>query len=256
MSKSFIKDARAIDKMRIAGQLTAQVLDAVEPLIQPGVSTDELNDFCHDMMVNQLDAIPAPLNYKGFPKSICTSKNHIICHGIPNDSKLKKGDIIGVDVSLSKDGYYGDSCRTFCVGKVSVAANRLIQVTRQALDQAIGMVKPGVNLKTISAFIQAYVEQNHCSVVREFCGHGIGTQLHEKGFQVLHYDDEHVEDFILQAGMTFTIEPMINLGKADCKILADEWTVVTKDRSLSAQFEHTLLVTKTGCDVLTKSLLA
>lgn len=250
---AFIKSDQAIKNMRIAGRLTADVLSMIAQHVNPGISTDTLNTLCHQAIIDA-GAKPAPLGYHGFPKSICTSINHVICHGIPSDKKLKDGDIIGIDVSLSKDGYFGDSCQTFIVGKPKKVAENLVNVAEQCLYIAIDMVKPGVNLKSIGRAIAQHAQSNFCSVVREFCGHGIGTVLHEKGFQVLHYDDDHVDDFILHPGMTFTIEPMINAGKPHCKVLRDGWTAVTRDRSLSAQFEHTLLVTKTGAEVLTQRI--
>jgi methionyl aminopeptidase len=250
--ESFVKTPDAIKKIRIAAQLAAQVLVMVEPHVKPGVTTDELNTLCHDYMVNELGTVPAPLNYRGYPKSICTSINHVICHGIPNDKKLKKGDIIGIDISLSKDGYFGDTCKTFTVGDVPVKGKRLIQVSQQALYQAIALVKPGVSLRTIGKSIEDYTHKHFCSVVHEYCGHGIGSELHESGFQVLHYDSPEQEKAVLLPGLTFTIEPMINFGKRHCKLLPDDWTVVTKDHSLSSQFEHTLLVTESGVEVLSQ----
>jgi len=195
-------------------------------------------------------AEPAPL-IVGFPKAICTAINNVICHGIPKDKILKDGDIIGIDVSLEKDGYYGDTCKTFMVGKTPVLAKRLVKVAQECLYKAIDKVKPGVSLKVIGQTIQHHAHSHKFSVVREYCGHGIGTQLHEDVPQVVHFDDDTIADFFLEEGMTFTIEPMINAGKRGTKVLSDKWTVVTRDRSLSAQWEHTLVVTDSGCEVLT-----
>ena len=245
-----IKNATALEKMRIAGRLAAQVLEMIEPFIQPGVTTDALNTRCHEYITQTLAAIPAPLHYKGFPKSICTSVNHVICHGIPNDRPLKNGDIINVDVTVIKDGYHGDTSKMFAVGKIAPHAERLIRVTQECLYLAIKMCKPGVRLGDIGAAIQQHAESNHYSVVREFCGHGIGTLFHEPEIQVLHYGKPGT-GLILEPGMTFTIEPMINAGKRHLKILADGWTAITKDKRLSAQWEHTLAITTTGVEVLT-----
>ena len=245
-----IKNAAALDKMRIAGRLAAQVLEMIEPFIQPGVTTDALNTRCHEYITDTLAAVPAPLHYKGFPKSICTSVNHVICHGIPNDRPLKNGDIINVDVTVIKDGYHGDTSKMFAVGKIAPHAERLIRVTQECLYLAIKMCKPGVRLGDIGAAIQQHAESNHYSVVREFCGHGIGTLFHEPEIQVLHYGKKGT-GLILEPGMTFTIEPMINAGKRHLKILADGWTAITKDKRLSAQWEHTLAITTTGVEVLT-----
>jgi len=214
------------------------------------VTTDELNDICHRYIVEEQDAIPAPLNYHGFPKSICTSVNHVICHGIPSDKKLKEGDIINVDVTVIKDGYHGDTSKMFVVGKASILANRLIKTTQESLYKAINMVKPGVRLGDIGHAIQTYCEGMNYSIVREYCGHGIGAEFHEDP-QVVHYGKPGTGD-TLQAGMCLTIEPMVNAGKRFSKMANnDGWTVVTKDRSLSAQWEHTLLVTDNGVEILT-----
>lgn len=243
------KTADDIELMRKAGKLAAQLLTAVNPHIQTGVTTDELNTFCHNYIVNELDAIPAPLNYKGFPKSICTSVNHVVCHGIPGPKKLKAGDIINVDVTIIKDGFHADTSKMYYVGEPLIRAKRLCEITQECLYRAIEIVKPGVTLGDIGAIIQSYAENNYCSVVREFCGHGIGRIFHEEP-QVLHYGEPGT-GVSLVPGMTFTIEPMINAGKRHIKILPDAWTVVTKDHSLSAQWEHTVLVTSTGVEVLT-----
>lgn len=244
-----IKTPEEIAKMRIAGQLAADVLDMIEPYVKPGITTDELNNICHDYIVNVQHAIPAPLNYKGFPKSICTSVNHQICHGIPSDKKLKNGDIINIDITVIKDGYHGDTSRMFFVGPPSIIAERLARVTKECMDLGIKVVKPGAHFGDIGKVIQQHAEANHFSVVREFCGHGIGKIFHEDP-QVLHFvSDDQGE--IMQTGMTFTIEPMINAGKRHIKILPDGWTAVTKDHSLSAQWEHTVLVTENGYEILT-----
>lgn len=252
MMKHYVKTQAEIDKMRIAGRLAADVLTMIGPYVKEGITTDELNDICHNYIVNDLQAIPAPLNYDGFPKSICTSLNHVVCHGIPSNKKLKEGDIINIDITVIKDGYHGDTSKMFIIGKPSIKAQRIVKIAHDCLYLGIEMVKPGQSLKKIGAAIQRYAEANFCSVVREYCGHGIGSQFHEEGFQVLHYDSAEIPDTILVPGLTFTIEPMINVGKRHIKLLPDGWTVVTKDHSLSAQWEHTLLVTETGCEILTQ----
>ncbi|MGZ4996468.1 MAG: type I methionyl aminopeptidase [Methylobacter sp.] len=244
-----IKTESEIEKMRIAGRLAAEVLEIIEPHVVPGVTTDELNQICHDYIVDVQKAIPAPLNYHGFPKSICTSVNHQICHGIPSDKKLKSGDIINIDITVIKDDYHGDTSKMFCVGDVSPHAKRLIKVTQEAMFLGIDQVKPGATLGDIGHAIQKHAESNRYSVVREFCGHGIGKKFHEEP-QVLHYGKAG-EGETLEAGMILTIEPMINLGKRHMKVLGDGWTAVTKDRSLSAQWEHTILVTPNGYEILT-----
>lgn len=245
-----IKTPEEIKKMRIAGRLAADVLDMIGEHVKPGVTTDEINQICHDYIIEEQHAIPAPLNYKGFPKSICTSINHVVCHGIPNDRKLKEGDIINIDVTVIKDHYHGDTSRMFCVGKPSILASRLIKTTRECMDIGIALVKPGLHLGDIGAAIQQHAEAQHFSVVREFCGHGIGRDFHEEDLQVLHYGIPGT-GLALKTGMTFTIEPMINAGKRHIKILPDGWTAVTKDHSLSAQWEHTILVTENGHEILT-----
>lgn len=245
-----IKTAQEIDKMRVAGALAAQVLEMIGPFIKKGVTTDELNEICHRYIVEEQGAIPAPLNYHGFPKSICTSVNHVICHGIPSDKKLKEGDIINVDITVIKEGYHGDTSKMFVVGQASILANRLIQTTQESLYKAINMVKPGVRLGDIGHAIQTYCEGMNYSIVREYCGHGIGKEFHEDP-QVVHYGRPGTGDTLL-AGMCLTIEPMVNAGKRYSKMANnDGWTVVTKDRSLSAQWEHTLLVTDNGVEILT-----
>lgn len=245
-----IKTADEIDKMRIAGQLAADVLMMITPHVKPGITTDELNQICHDYIVNEQKAIPAPLNYHGFPKSVCTSVNHVICHGIPGDKKLKDGDIINIDVTVIKDGYHGDTSKMFHVGKTSILAQRLCRIARESMLIGIDMVKPGIRLGDIGHAIQQHAEKENFSVVREYCGHGIGTVFHEEP-QVLHYGTPGT-GMELKPGMTFTIEPMINAGKRHVRQLPDGWTVVTKDRSLSAQWEHTILVTDNGHEVLTR----
>ncbi len=244
-----IKTEQEIEKMRIAGRLAAEVLDMIGPHVKLGVTTDELNKICHDYIVDVQQAIPAPLNYHGFPKSICTSVNHQVCHGIPNNKRLKKGDIINIDITVIKDGYHGDTSKMFTIGEGSIQSKRLIQSTLNALYLGINEIKPGAKLGNIGHAIQKYAEPLGFSIVREFCGHGIGKVFHEEP-QVLHYGKADTGP-TLEAGMIFTIEPMINVGKRNIKTLSDEWTVVTKDRSLSAQWEHTILVTKTGFEILT-----
>lgn len=246
-----IKTPEEIEKMRIAGRLTAEVLDMIGEHIQPGVTTDELDRICHDYIVDVQKAIPAPLNYHGFPKSICTSVNHQVCHGIPGPKQLKKGDIVNIDVTVIKDAYHGDASRMFAVGEISVLAKRVMRISQECLNLGIEMVRPGIQLGDIGHRIQQHAESHHCSVVREYCGHGIGRAFHEEP-QVLHYGEPGT-GLKLEAGMTFTIEPMINAGKRQVKLLPDGWTVVTKDRSLSAQWEHTLAVTESGVEILTLS---
>ncbi|WP_438864191.1 type I methionyl aminopeptidase [Neptunicella sp.] len=248
---AIIKTPEEIEKMRVAGKLAADVLGMIEPYVKKGVTTDELNQLCHDYIVNEQQCIPAPLNYghPPFPKSICTSVNHVICHGIPSDKKLKDGDCINIDVTVIKDGYHGDTSKMFVVGKPSIMAERLIRVTQECLYLGIKMVKPGARLGDIGHAIQQHAESHHYSIVREYCGHGIGAGFHEEP-QVVHYGRPGTGE-VLQAGMCFTIEPMVNAGKRHSKVLPDQWTVVTKDRSLSAQWEHTLLVTENGCEILT-----
>ena len=245
-----IKTPSEIQKMRVGGQLASEVLLMVGPHVCPGVTTGELDRICHDYIVNEQKAIPAPLNYRGFPRSICTSINHVVCHGIPGDRALKEGDIINVDITVIKDGYHGDTSKMYFVGEPSARARRLVEITYECMALGIRMVKPGVRLGDIGHAIQAHAESRHCSVVREYCGHGIGREFHEEP-QVLHYGEKGT-GLELEPGMTFTVEPMINAGKRHVKLLPDNWTVVTKDRSLSAQWEHTLLVTGNGVEVLTR----
>ncbi len=244
-----IKTADETEKMRVAGRLAAQVLEMIEPFIQVGISTDELDTICHKYIVEEQGAIPAPLNYHGFPKSICTSLNHQVCHGIPGDRTLKKGDIINIDITVIKDGFHGDTSQMFTVGKPSTIAQRLIQNSRECMLKGIVLVKPGARLGDIGHAIQNHAEKNRFSVVREYCGHGIGREFHEEP-QILHYG-EAGSGITLQEGMTFTIEPMINAGKKDVKLLSDGWSVVTRDHKLSAQWEHTILVTAEGHEILT-----
>lgn len=244
-----IKDESEINKMRIAGKLAAEVLEMIAPYVVSGVTTNELDQICHDYIINQQRAIPAPLNYRGFPKSICTSINYTICHGIPSDKKLKKGDIVNIDITVIKDEYHGDTSKMFCIGETSQHAKRLVDITQDCLFAGIEQVKPGATLGDIGHAIQTLAESNRYSIVREFCGHGIGINFHEDP-HVMHFGKPGKGD-ILKAGMIFTIEPMVNLGKRHMKVLKDGWTAVTKDRSLSAQWEHTILVTPEGYEVLT-----
>lgn len=244
-----IKTPEEIEKMRVSGRLAAEVLQMIEPHVKPGVTTEELDRICHDYIVNEQHAIPAPLNYKGFPKSICTSLNHVVCHGIPGNRALKDGDIINIDITVIKDGYHGDTSKMFLVGSPSIRARRLVEITYECMAKGIQMVRPGVQLGDIGYAIQNHAESHKFSIVREYCGHGIGLVFHEEP-QVLHYGDRG-KGMALEPGMTFTIEPMVNAGKRHVKLLPDNWTVVTKDRSLSAQWEHTILVTEDGFEVLT-----
>ncbi|HEY0683592.1 MAG TPA: type I methionyl aminopeptidase [Steroidobacter sp.] len=245
-----IKTPAEQEQMRVAGRLAADVLDMIGPYVVPGVTTEELNARCHDYIVNVQNAIPAPLNYRGFPKSICTSVNHVVCHGIPSpDKRLKQGDIINIDVTVIKDGWHGDTSRMYPVGKIAPAAQRLIDITHEAMWTGIRQIRPGARLGDLGAAIQAFVEPQHLSIVREYCGHGIGRIFHEDP-QVLHYG-ERGRGVELVPGMTFTVEPMVNVGKRHVRLLPDGWTVITKDHSLSAQWEHTVLVTDTGYEVLT-----
>lgn len=250
MAEVIIKTTKDIEKMRIAGKLAAEVLEMIGPYVVEGVTTDELDKICHDYIVDKQKAIPAPLNYNGFPKSICTSINHQVCHGIPGPKKLKNGDIVNLDVTVLKDGYHGDTSKMFTIGKVSILAERLIRITQECMYLGIQQVKPGAQLGDIGAAIQEHAEKARFTVVREYCGHGIGRIFHEAP-NVLHYGKRKT-GFVLEKGMIFTIEPMINAGKKDVKLLPDGWTVVTKDHSLSAQWEHTILVTEDGYEVLTK----
>lgn len=244
-----IKSAEDIEKMRIAGRLAAEVLEMIEPHVQVGITTNELDKICHDYIVNEQQAIPAPLDYHGFPKSICTSVNQVICHGIPNEKRLKNGDMINIDITVIKDGWHGDTSKMFFVGDASIQAKRVAKVSYECMSKGIALVKPGAHLGDIGAAIQKHAESNNYSVVQEYCGHGIGEKFHEEP-QVLHYGKADT-GMIIEKGMIFTIEPMINVGKRNVKLLKDGWTVVSKDRSLSAQWEHTILVTETGHEILT-----
>ena len=244
-----IKTPEEIKKMRLSGRLAADVLDIIGPHVQPGISTEELNTLCHEFIVHHQQAIPAPLNYNGFPKSICTSLNHVVCHGIPGKEILKEGDILNIDVTVIKDGFHGDTSKMFFVGTPSDKAESLVRIAKECLFKGISQVKPGNRLGDLGHAIQQHAEKHGYSVVRDYCGHGIGRVFHEEP-QVLHYGVPGTGELILP-GMTFTIEPMINLGKYHTRLLKDHWTVVTKDRSLSAQWEHTVLVTLDGVDILT-----
>ena len=244
-----IKTEEEIRRMRVAGKLASKVLDMIETHVQPGISTDELNTICHDYITSELNAIPAPLNYRGFPKSICTSVNNVVCHGIPGDRVLKNGDIINIDITVIKDGYHGDTSRMFPVGDISIKAQRLCRICQECMMKGITQVKPGNQLGDVGHAIQRHAERNGYSVVRDYCGHGIGRVFHEDP-QVLHYGRPNTGT-MLQPGMTFTIEPMINAGKKETRVQADQWTVVTNDGSLSAQWEHTILVTQSGFEILT-----
>jgi methionyl aminopeptidase len=244
-----IKTPEEQDKMRAAGRLAASVLDMIEPFVKPGVTTQDLDRRCHDYIVDELKSIPANLNYRGFPKTICTSVNHVVCHGIPGDRKLKNGDILNIDVTVISDGFHGDTSRMYLVGSAPILARRLSEACREAMWLGIGAVRPGARLGDIGHAIQTYAEDHNFSVVREYCGHGIGRVYHEDP-QVLHYGKPGT-GMELVPGMTFTIEPMINAGRRDVRLLSDGWTVVTRDQSLSAQWEHTILVTPDGFEVLT-----
>ena len=251
-----IKNAQDIEGMRLSGRLASMVLDMLTPHVKPGISTNALDRLAHDYITQEQKAIPAPLNYappgyQPYPKSICTSVNHQVCHGIPGEKTLKKGDIVNIDVTVIKDGWHGDTSRMFCVGETSIAASRLCKLTYEAMWHGIVMVKPGARLGDVGWAIQRFAESHGFSVVREFCGHGIGRKFHEEP-QVLHYGRPGTLDE-LQAGMTFTIEPMINAGRKEIRELGDGWTIVTRDHSLSAQWEHTVLVTGDGYEVLTRA---
>jgi methionyl aminopeptidase len=251
-----IKTASDIEGMRVAGRLASEVLDMLTPHVRPGITTNELDRLAHDHIVNVQQAIPAPLNYAPpgytpYPKSVCTSINHQVCHGIPNDRALKNGDIVNIDVTVIKDGWHGDTSRMFVVGEGSIAAKRLCQLTYEAMWKGIEKVKPGVRLGDIGHAIQTFAENQGLSIVREFCGHGIGRKFHEEP-QILHYGRPGTLDALVP-GMVFTIEPMVNAGRRGIKDAGDGWTIVTRDRSLSAQWEHTLVVTETGYEVMTLS---
>ena len=249
-----LKTPEDLAQMRIAGRLAAEVLQVVAPHVKPGVTTAELDRICHDHIVNVQKAIPANVGYHGYPKTVCTSVNHVICHGIPNEGKtLKDGDIVNIDVTVIKDGWHGDTSRMYLVGNPSVMARRLVDVTREAMWRGIRVVRPGATLGDVGHAIQSYVEAERFSVVREYCGHGIGTVYHDEP-QVLHYGRPG-EGLVLKEGMTFTIEPMVNEGTRYTQTLPDGWTVVTKDRKLSAQWEHTVVVTHDGVEVLSRVLV-
>ena len=247
-----IKSPGQVEKMRMAGKLASSVLEMIGEHVRTGVTTEKLDQICHDFIVNDLDSVPAPLNYNGFPKSICTSVNNVVCHGIPSEKKLKKGDIINIDITVIKDGFHGDTSKMFIVGKASVKALKICNVARDSMMLGIEKVKPGIHLGEIGKVIGNYVQSKNCSVVKDYCGHGIGEVFHELP-QVIHYDDGKIaQSPILEPGMTFTIEPMVNLGGYEViTSRIDGWTVTTKDRSLSAQTEHTILVTENGYEVLT-----
>jgi len=246
-----IKTPAELDKMRVAGRLAAEVLEMITPHVVPGASTGELDRICHDYIVDIQQAVPAPLNYRGFPRSICTSINHVVCHGIPSDDKqLKKGDIVNIDITVIKDGFHGDTSMMFCIGEVDQHARRLVEVARECLYRAIDIVRPGTTLGDIGQVIQAHAEKHHYGVVREYCGHGIGREFHEDP-QVLHYGKAG-QGMAVEEGMTFTIEPMINAGTWKTRLnKRDGWTVTTADRRLSAQWEHILAVVPGGVEVLT-----
>ncbi|MDR0806134.1 MAG: type I methionyl aminopeptidase [Enterobacteriaceae bacterium] len=245
-----IKTPEDIEKMRVAGRLAAEVLEMIEPYVKPGVTTAELDRICDDYIVNTQHAVSACLNYHGFPKSVCISVNEVVCHGIPSDEKkLKDGDIVNIDVTVIKDGFHGDTSKMYFVGKPTILGERLCRVTQESLYLALRMIKPGIRLRTLGKAIQQYVEAQGFSVVREYCGHGIGEGFHEEP-QVLHYDADD-GGVVLQKGMTFTVEPMVNAGDYRIRSMKDGWTVKTKDRSLSAQYEHMIAVTDTGCEILT-----
>ena len=250
------KSPQEIEKMRVAGKLASEVLDYISPFVKPGITTAEIDKLCHDYMVNVQETIPAPLNYappgySPYPKSICTSVNHQVCHGIPGEKKLKTGDIVNIDVTVIKNGYHGDTSRMYYVGEPPIQAKRLCEITYESMWRGIDEIKPGKYLGDVGHAIQSFAEGKGCSIVKEFCGHGIGAKFHEEP-QVLHYGRIGT-GLQLKAGMIFTVEPMVNAGKAPIRQLADGWTIVTKDHSLSAQWEHTVLVTEMGYEVLTLS---
>ncbi|MEG3136154.1 type I methionyl aminopeptidase [Rouxiella sp. T17] len=249
MSSVKIHNQQEIEKARLAGNTAAKVLEFIKPYVKVGVTTNEIDQLCHDYIVNELKVIPANIGYHGYTKTSCTSVNHVVCHGIPADKKLKDGDIVNIDVAIIQDGWYGDTSRMYYVGKPSIRAQRLVEVTYQSMVAGIKTVRPGATLGDVGAAIQHVAESNGFSVVREYCGHGVGEEYHASP-QVLHYGQAG-EGRVLEAGMIFTIEPMINAGKAATSVLSDGWTVVTRDRSLSAQWEHTIAVTETGYDLLT-----
>ena len=251
-----LKTPKDIEYMRVAGRLASEVLDFITPHVQPGITTGELDRLCHDYMVNQQGTIPAPLNYTPpgytpYPKSICTSVNHVVCHGVPGEKRLKNGDIVNLDITVIKDGYNGDTSRMFFLGPASIQARRLVELTYDCMWRGIRVIQPGKTLGDIGHAIQTHAERNGCTIVREFCGHGIGRKFHEDP-QILHYGSPGI-GMKLEEGMIFTVEPMINAGRPEIRQMADGWTIVTKDHSLSAQWEHTVLVTADGYEVLTLS---
>ena len=245
-----IHSEKDFDSMRRAGKLAAEVLDFITPHVVPGVTTGKLDQLCHNFIIDH-GAIPSPLNYRGFPKSICTSINHVVCHGIPGEKVLRNGDIVNIDITVTLDGWHGDTSRMFPVGNIGVKAKRLVEITYQALMRGIEVVQPGATLGDIGYAIQSFVEDQRFSVVRDFCGHGLGRIFHAPP-SILHYGTPG-EGTKIREGMFFTIEPMINAGRYETKVLSDGWTAVTKDRSLSAQFEHSIGVTKDGCEIFTTS---
>jgi methionyl aminopeptidase len=245
-----LKSPKEVEEMRIAGKLAGEVLRMIRPYVKPGVSTEELDTICHEYITGEQDAIPAPLNYRGFPKSICTSVNHVICHGIPGEKILRDGDIVNIDITVIKDGWHGDTSKMFQVGKPTIKGQRICDIAYESMVTGIEMVRPGIRLGDIGHAIQNFAEGKGCSVVREYCGHGIGKVFHEDP-QVLHYGRPDTGE-VLVPGLVFTIEPMINIGRRQTRLLPDGWTVVTRDRSLSAQWEHTIAVTDDGYDVLTR----
>jgi len=245
-----IKTPEEIEQMRVSGRLAAEVLQMIRPYVQPGVTTGELDRICHDYIVNEQGAYPSPLNYHGFPKSVCTSVNHQVCHGIPGDRELREGDIVNIDITVNKEGWHGDTSKMFFAGEPTTKGRKVSEVAHEAMVQGIEQVKPGATLGDIGHAIQTYAEAQRCSIVREYCGHGIGRGFHEDP-QVMHYGRPG-EGMTLEKGMVFTIEPMVNFGKRHVKLLPDGWTVVTKDHNPSAQWEHTLTVTDDGYEVLTQ----
>jgi methionyl aminopeptidase len=245
-----LKSPQDIEAMRVAGQMAGEVLQMIREHVQPGITTGELDEICHRYITDVQHAIPAPLNYKGFPKSICTSVNHVVCHGIPGEKKLKDGDVVNIDITVIKDGWHGDTSKMFTVGTPSIRAQRICDIAYKSMVKGIEMIAPGVRLGDIGHAIQRFAEGQGCSIVREYCGHGIGQGFHEEP-QVLHYGRPGTGEELVP-GMVFTIEPMVNLGRRETRLMPDGWTVVTRDRSLSAQWEHTIAVTEDGFDVLTR----
>ena len=248
--RAMIRRPEEIERMRTAGRLAAEVLGMIERHVRPGIRTGELDRLCHEYIVQEQHAIPAPLNYKGFPKSICTSVNHVVCHGIPGDRTLRDGDILNIDVTVLKDDYHGDTSKMFLIGKTPLRARRLVEVAYECMLRGIEAARAGNSLRAVGAAIQKHADANRFSVVRDFCGHGIGRNFHEAP-SVLHYRNQGPH-LILEPGMTFTIEPMLNAGRYEVKLLADGWTAVTRDHSLSAQWEHTILITADHPEILTQ----